>query len=34
VTADQLDPEARAELRTLPADLADSVARRLVAAEI
>ena len=34
MTADQLDPEARAELRTLPADLADSVARRLVAAEI
>jgi hypothetical protein len=32
VTADQLDPQARAELRTLPADLADSVARWLVAA--
>ena len=31
VTADQLDPEARAELRTLPGDLADAVARRLVA---
>jgi tetratricopeptide (TPR) repeat protein len=34
VTADQLQPDARAELRTLPADLADSVARRLVAAEL
>jgi tetratricopeptide (TPR) repeat protein len=32
VTPDQLDPEARAELRTLPGDLADAVARRLVAA--
>jgi tetratricopeptide (TPR) repeat protein len=32
VTADQLDPAARAELRTLPADLAESVARYLVAA--
>ena len=32
VTADQLDPEARAELRTLPGDLADAVARMLVAA--
>jgi tetratricopeptide (TPR) repeat protein len=32
ITADQLDPQARAELRTLPADLADSVARLLVAA--
>jgi hypothetical protein len=32
ITADQLDPEARAELRTLPGDLADSVARWLVAA--
>jgi tetratricopeptide (TPR) repeat protein len=32
VTADQLDAEARAELRTLPADLADAVARQLVAA--
>jgi tetratricopeptide (TPR) repeat protein len=29
-----LDPEARAELRTLPGDLADAVARRLVAASI
>jgi tetratricopeptide (TPR) repeat protein len=34
VTADQLQVDARAELRTLPADLADSVARRLVAAEL
>jgi tetratricopeptide (TPR) repeat protein len=34
VTADQLEPDARAELRTLPADLADAVARRLVAAEL
>ena len=34
MTAAQLDPEARAELQTLPADLADSVARRLVAAEL
>ncbi len=34
ITADQLDPEARAELRTLPADLADAVARRLVAASL
>jgi tetratricopeptide (TPR) repeat protein len=32
ITADMLDPGARAELRTLPADLADSVARHLVAA--
>jgi tetratricopeptide (TPR) repeat protein len=32
VLAAQLDPEARAELRTLPGDLADAVARRLVAA--
>ena len=32
ITADQLDPAARAELKTLPADLADSVARYLVAA--
>jgi tetratricopeptide (TPR) repeat protein len=32
VTADQLDPAARAELRTLPSDLADAVARLLVAA--
>lgn len=34
ITADQLDPEARAELRTLPADLADAVARQLVAASL
>jgi hypothetical protein len=32
MTADRLDPEARAELRTLPTDLADAVARHLVAA--
>lgn len=32
ITADHLDPEARAELRTLPGDLADAVARLLVAA--
>jgi tetratricopeptide (TPR) repeat protein len=32
ITADQLDPEARAELRTLPGHLADAVARLLVAA--
>jgi len=32
ITADQLDPEVRAELRTLPGDLADAVARRLAAA--
>jgi tetratricopeptide (TPR) repeat protein len=32
ITADQLDAEARAELRTLPADLADAVARQLAAA--
>jgi len=32
VTADQLDPEARAQLNSLPNDLADSVARYLVAA--
>lgn len=32
ITADQLDPEAAAELRTLPGDLADAVARYLVAA--
>lgn len=31
ITADQLDPEALAELRTLPGDLADAVARLLVA---
>jgi tetratricopeptide (TPR) repeat protein len=34
ISADQLDPEARAELRTLPADLAETVARRLVAASL
>jgi tetratricopeptide (TPR) repeat protein len=34
VTADQLDPEARAELRTLPGDLAEAVAVRLVAAGV
>ena len=34
MTPDQLEPDARAELRTLPSDLADSVARRLVAAEL
>jgi tetratricopeptide (TPR) repeat protein len=34
VTADQLDPQVRAELRTLPGDLADAVARRLVAADL
>jgi tetratricopeptide (TPR) repeat protein len=32
ITADQLDPEARAALRTLPGQLADAVARLLVAA--
>jgi len=32
VTAQQLDPEARAQLNSLPNDLADSVARYLVAA--
>jgi tetratricopeptide (TPR) repeat protein len=32
VSANQLDPQVRAELRTLPGDLADAVARRLVAA--
>ncbi|HEY7143849.1 MAG TPA: hypothetical protein VH637_06340 [Streptosporangiaceae bacterium] len=32
ITADQLDAEARAELRTLPGDLAEAVARQLVAA--
>ncbi|HEY3981680.1 MAG TPA: hypothetical protein VGM79_30790 [Streptosporangiaceae bacterium] len=31
ITADQLDPEALSELRTLPGDLADAVARYLVA---
>jgi tetratricopeptide (TPR) repeat protein len=34
ITADQLDPEARDELRTLPGDLADAVARLLVAASL
>jgi hypothetical protein len=34
ITADQLDPAARASLRTLPADLAESVARFLVAASL
>lgn len=34
ITADQLDPEARAELRTLPSDLAEPVARYLVAASL
>ena len=33
-TADRLEPGARAELRTLPSDLADAVGRRLVAAEL
>ncbi len=32
ISADQLDPEARAQLRTLPGHLADAVARLLVAA--
>jgi tetratricopeptide (TPR) repeat protein len=32
VTAEQLDPEARSQLNSLPNDLADSVARYLVAA--
>lgn len=32
VAADQLDPAARADLRTLPTDLAEAVARMLVAA--
>ena len=31
ITADQLDPDAQAELRTLPGDLASAVARLLVA---
>ena len=31
ITADQLDPETAAELRTLPADLASAIARLLVA---
>jgi len=34
ITADQLDPEARAELRTLPGDLAEAVARQLIAASL
>jgi tetratricopeptide (TPR) repeat protein len=34
ITADMLDPAARAELKTLPSDLADSVARHLVAAGV
>jgi tetratricopeptide (TPR) repeat protein len=34
ITPDQLDPAAAAELRTLPADLAAAVARRLVAAAL
>ncbi|MGO9280203.1 MAG: hypothetical protein ACLP3Q_22175, partial [Streptosporangiaceae bacterium] len=34
ITADQLDPEARDELRTLPGDLADAVARLLVATSL
>jgi tetratricopeptide (TPR) repeat protein len=34
ITADQLDPDARAELRTLPSDLADAVARLLVASAL
>jgi tetratricopeptide (TPR) repeat protein len=34
ITADQLDPEARDELKTLPGDLADAVARLLVAASL
>ena len=34
ITADQLDPEARAELRTLPGDLAEAVARQLIAASV
>lgn len=34
ITADQLDPAAAAELRTLPTDLATAVARRLVAASL
>ena len=34
ISADQLDPQVRAELRTLPGDLADAVARRLVAANL
>jgi tetratricopeptide (TPR) repeat protein len=34
ITADQLDPEALAELRTLPADLAEVIARLLVATSV
>jgi tetratricopeptide (TPR) repeat protein len=34
ISPDQLDRETRAELRTLPADLAEAVARRLVAASV
>ena len=34
ITADQLDPEALAELRTLPGDLASVVARLLVATSV
>ncbi len=34
VTADQLDPEVLAELRTLPGDLADAVAKFLVATSL
>jgi len=34
VSAEQLDPEARAQLNSLPNDLADSVARYLVAADL
>ena len=34
VSAEQLDPEARAQLHSLPNDLADSVARYLVAAHL
>ncbi len=34
ITADQLDPAIRAELRTLPSDLAGTVARHLVAASL
>ena len=34
VSAEQLDPEARAQLHSLPNDLADSVARYLVAADL
>jgi tetratricopeptide (TPR) repeat protein len=34
VTADQLDPEALAELRTLPGDLAEAIAKLLVATSV